>query len=241
LASIGQTDYDIEIIISVNDNQNYSFVKKIDPRVKIVYTDQVKTGAGAARNKAISTTKAPYLAYLDADDTWSKNYLNELLPIAKENGCSFAPSMIINNKGVEVIKMPNESNHCLTPDDFSYWGASFHPVHSSSLKRGTSRGPFWENPAQDVMHAIEVILACGGSANLGNNVYYGLHLRPDSYTTTKSFYNELHSSYLMYDDILQETKAADVFLQKLNLSENFSKEAKPQETFYEYISRIRKI
>ncbi|MES0490987.1 MAG: glycosyltransferase family 2 protein [Leptospirales bacterium] len=239
LNSIGKTEYNIEIIVIVDDNEDYSFAEKIDSRVKIISTGATGSGAGRARNKGVAVARSPYLAYLDADDTWSENYLNTLLPIARKNGCAFAATLIINHQGKEILKMPGDSKDQLVPSDFGYWGASFHSVHSSELSLGTSDGPFWHTPSQDVMHSIEVLLACGSSTNLAPDVCYRLKLREDSYSTTKDFNNQLRSSYLQYEDALKNTEAEGVFSAKLQLNGRYVAEAKHDESFYEFVASIR--
>ena len=44
-----------------------------DPRVRLI--QQANAGPGAARNRGVQETQAPYLAFLDADDEWMPRFL----------------------------------------------------------------------------------------------------------------------------------------------------------------------
>ncbi|MCW5520692.1 glycosyltransferase family 2 protein [Aureitalea sp. L0-47] len=75
---LNQTYRNFEVII-VNDGSQDKSEEVIlsfnDPRVK--YSRQENTGAGAARNAAISKATKPWIALLDADDIWYPDYLEE--------------------------------------------------------------------------------------------------------------------------------------------------------------------
>lgn len=76
---LSQTFQDFEIIV-INDgstDDSESVVKSFsDERIK--YFKQPNQGASAGRNAAISKASGPYLALLDADDVWDKNYLKTI-------------------------------------------------------------------------------------------------------------------------------------------------------------------
>ena len=62
----GSTDNGIKIIL-----QNYT-----DERIRII--SQKNAGVSAARNKGIDEAKGEWIAFLDADDEWLPNYLEEV-------------------------------------------------------------------------------------------------------------------------------------------------------------------
>jgi len=64
-------------LICVNDgstDQTYEFLKKLKKK-KVRILNQDNLGISAAKNIGASISKGKYIAFLDADDKWSKHYL----------------------------------------------------------------------------------------------------------------------------------------------------------------------
>ena len=89
---LNQTLEDIEIIC-VDDgstDDSIEIIKKyiqIDPRIILV--TQEHGGAGKARNKGLDIAKGEYLAFLDSDDFFEKNMLEDSVKICKTENCDF--------------------------------------------------------------------------------------------------------------------------------------------------------
>lgn len=81
---LNQTFGDFEIII-VNDgstDNSENIVKKIgDDRVRLL--NQKNQGVSAARNTGIQNAKYEWIAFLDGDDLWEKNHLEEIHKMMK--------------------------------------------------------------------------------------------------------------------------------------------------------------
>jgi len=80
LASVfAQTFSDFEVVV-VDDGSpdREALVEAIAPyRLRIRYIEQSNQGAGAARNAAIRIARGRYLAFLDADDRWTPDFLRQ--------------------------------------------------------------------------------------------------------------------------------------------------------------------
>lgn len=93
---ISQTYNDFEILI-VNDgstDESVAIVKTfMDTRIRIIQKEN--GGVSSARNSGIKEAKFNYIAFLDADDVWEPNYLEEMrnlvlsYPKAAILGCNF--------------------------------------------------------------------------------------------------------------------------------------------------------
>ena len=72
---INQSYNFLEILIiyddtNLNDLEFLQEISKIDNRIKII-NNYKRLGAGLSRNKGIEQSNGKYIAFIDADDTWS--------------------------------------------------------------------------------------------------------------------------------------------------------------------------
>ncbi len=58
-----------------------------DPRIRLLTSDR-NAGPGAARNRAIESTGADWIAVLDGDDAWKPRRLERLLEMATQGDCA---------------------------------------------------------------------------------------------------------------------------------------------------------
>jgi glycosyltransferase involved in cell wall biosynthesis len=83
-----QTNQDFEVIV-VNDgstDDGVSQVRVMYPAVTII--NQENRGVAEARNTGINHSKAPYVAFLDADDAWHPNYLSSVSEVMFKHRCA---------------------------------------------------------------------------------------------------------------------------------------------------------
>jgi teichuronic acid biosynthesis glycosyltransferase TuaG len=95
------TDHTIEII------ESYS---KKDSRIKF-FKLKKNSGAAVARNNSINNSKGKYIAFIDSDDLWEMNKLNEQLFFMKDNNVhfSFTAYKIIDDNGNSTGKTVDSS------------------------------------------------------------------------------------------------------------------------------------
>jgi glycosyltransferase involved in cell wall biosynthesis len=76
LASVFAQDVPPAEVVVVDDGSSdgsADVARAADGRVRVL--TQVPAGAGAARNRGVAATRAPWIAFLDADDRWSPGKL----------------------------------------------------------------------------------------------------------------------------------------------------------------------
>ena len=89
-----QTFQDWEWLITDDQSQDLSveIIKKYhDPRIKLLVLDK-NSGAGEARNNALSRAEGRFITFLDSDDYWEPEFLEKMLNFMKENKAELAYS-----------------------------------------------------------------------------------------------------------------------------------------------------
>ncbi len=101
---IQQTYKNFEIIIIYDDEdlEDFTFIsdlKKNDPRIILIQNEH-RIGAGFSRNLGIDRSSGKYLAFLDADDNWIPEKLDEQISFMKKNNfqASHTSYLIVNEK-----------------------------------------------------------------------------------------------------------------------------------------------
>ena len=197
--------HQVEVVIAADDHHDYRFASSYLPHdmkcrclPPVSMGMGISTGPGATRNRGIAASTGAFLAFLDADDTWSPDYLTRLWPLAWRHGACFAITSVLNAEGKElmVLGQPDEGgrralpSRQITPRHFGVWPGSFHPV----VRRDLSPG-FDDGAGQDVFHALEVLGRVGGRAPLVQSAAYQLHLSPGSVTANPAFTRRIDRRY----------------------------------------------
>jgi len=117
---IQQTYKNFELII-VHDDENkedLNFLKNLikkDKRIKL-YINKKNLGAGESRNKGIKLSQGSLIAFLDADDLWTRNKLKKQIFFMKKNlfDISHTSYHIINSDN-KIIgnRLAKDMNHKL--------------------------------------------------------------------------------------------------------------------------------
>jgi glycosyltransferase involved in cell wall biosynthesis len=87
-----QTFTDFEVIV-VNDGSpdTEDFERALAPYLdRLVYLKQENGGASVARNAGLRAARSEFVAFLDGDDLWLPNYLEEQMKFMQTRGCDLA-------------------------------------------------------------------------------------------------------------------------------------------------------
>ena len=120
----------IEIIISVDDQYRYEkIIKKQNNDIKINFTSTKKIGSGPgnARNKGILKSKGKYIGFLDADDTYSENFIEEMYNSVLDNNIVICPTHVYKNN-FKIAEFLESNKKEFTISDISRIPCTFHPL-----------------------------------------------------------------------------------------------------------------
>ena len=118
---INQTYEKWEMIIVDDGSKDKSaeiiktYVNK-DSRIKYIY--QNNTGSAAARNNGIRRAQGQYIALLDADDVWHKDFLEKQIAFIKKNNavCVYCSYSKIDDNSRSILR-PTISKGIITTKD----------------------------------------------------------------------------------------------------------------------------
>ena len=98
---VGQTFTNWELIVvdDCSTDGSVTVVEQIiDPRIRVVRLEE-NGGVGAARNRGVAESTAPYICFLDADDWWEPTFLEEMAGLIERH-----PDAGIYGTGYYIVK-----------------------------------------------------------------------------------------------------------------------------------------
>src|SRR5258708_3598978 len=89
-----QTFADTEVIVVNDGSPDTEDMERALARFndRLTYIKQENQGASVARNTGLSAAQGKFIAFLDADDLWLPNYLNEQIKFMIERDCDLVCS-----------------------------------------------------------------------------------------------------------------------------------------------------
>ncbi len=214
-----------EILVAPDEPDDYGFLAGRDTRLRVLDPVPLQSGPAAARNRALVRARGRFVALLDADDTWSPNYLAALLPLAERQGVAYGRTVIADPQGARLRAIPSAAQgspargsdqSTVGFGDFATAYGSLHGV----VKRDHARR--WQDLlAEDVLYDLESLGLAGGSAPYVAEAVYTLHVRPQSLSHGDPFIRDIDAGYGRLIDLIESggtqlpehhrAAAADVF------------------------------
>lgn len=112
-------NWEMIIVDDCSTDKTPELIKKIsqkDDRIKYIKLEN-NSGAAIARNRALSESRGRFIAYLDADDLWEKNKIQNQIDFMLAHDyafvCSNYEKIDVNNKILKQVKIPKEINYKL--------------------------------------------------------------------------------------------------------------------------------
>ena len=230
----------IEIILSIDDCKSYkdlNLTKNKNISIKFIYTKKYKSGPGNARNVGYKYSSGKLIGFLDSDDMYSKNYLNEMMNhIHKEKILTSGTHIYKNFVKIDEFK---GKNNFLNLDELIEYPCSFHPFMKRELFQ-----KYETKHSQDIYNLTKFLNK--KKIKVIKNAYYILNLRDKSLTRGKYFQHELKQAYKYYliKAIKEkERKISQHFAKRIILNQHYyewiNKNKQKNTSYYEYIRKMR--
>jgi glycosyltransferase involved in cell wall biosynthesis len=163
-----------EMIISPDDGQDYTFLERVDPRIRVVRTTESRSGAGAARNRGLAAATGSHVATLDDDDILAPDFVGKVLKALSQSSCVTVPTRYTTESG-ELVRTIGYGSSVLDIPAFSRELGSMHVIGRRDRHRQ------WQSCfAQDVLHTCESIDLNGGAIPVVRGTSYLCTIRRQS-------------------------------------------------------------
>ncbi|NMJ39866.1 glycosyltransferase family 2 protein [Roseomonas sp. JC162] len=172
----------VEVVVASDDGTDYAPLLPPDPRLRFTPVGPVRSGAHAARNRALAIATGAFVMILDGDDALegSPDAIAQALALARQAGAVAVPSIVRDPAGAEVRRMPPAGTAVF---GFAAWREAFSSLHL--MARRDLVQPFSDfRLIDDVLFDLRALAAAGGEVPVAGSLAYRYQLRPGQATDT---------------------------------------------------------
>jgi hypothetical protein len=172
----------VEVVVASDDGTDYAPLLPPDPRLRFTAVGPVRSGAHAARNRALAVASGAHLMILDGDDALEgpPDAIAQALRLAQGGGAVLVPSIVRDPSGAEVRRMPPPGTARF---GFAAWREAFSSLHL--IARRDLVQPFSDfRLIDDVLFDLRALAAAGGEVPVAASLSYRYQLRPGQATDT---------------------------------------------------------
>ncbi|BDG73319.1 glycosyltransferase family 2 protein [Roseomonas fluvialis] len=170
----------VELVLASDDGTDYAPLLPPDPRLRFAPVGPVRSGAHAARNRALAMARGAHVLMLDADDALEgpPDSIARALHRARGGGAVVVPSIVRDPDGAALRRIPADG---LARFGFIGWAEAFASLHV--IARRDLVQPFAPfRLIDDVVFDLRALAAAGGCAPVADGLAYRYQLRPGQAT-----------------------------------------------------------
>jgi glycosyltransferase involved in cell wall biosynthesis len=163
-----QCEHAIEIVLAPDDGSlDYAYLADRYPGVVTVLPPSLRSGPGAARNRAFAACIGQFITLLDADDCFAPGAVAEALQMVQASAqqiAFFRTDYVDAVTGTVSRELPLQAELCFA--DFVAFHGSVHAIYARR---------HWQDyvhlHSEDVLHDAQLLLAAGARAPLTHLPY----------------------------------------------------------------------
>ena len=199
---LAQTWQNLELIIVSDDGCDYERLLRDehgiqDRRIRQVGTDGVGTGDWNARNTGLAVCSSELVTIIDSDDTYAADRLQEMVPMALQDGASLDDTQILlgGDMVASLLQSEEPTTGTAVPASAVLILRDRVPVFPM-WRRGIFDGRWRELPhASDVIFSLE-LLSAAPAMRVALNAGYQYFKRSGSMTMSESMTARSRAAYL---------------------------------------------
>ena len=227
---------DWEMVVAPDDGHDYrGLLAAMDSRISFAPANgAVRSGPGAARNRALLCAKGDFVACLDENDMLAPNFVEAVSKALQSYSVVTVPSAYITNAG-EELRTIGAYLDCMDIAEFAEQYGIMHTISHRSKAR-----PWTNSFAQDVVHTCAAIDNSYGELPVVRSTTYIVSTSEWSDSADKLVTDEQYAnlSYSHFDNMTASAAQAtrSLFEKRLAMSIQFAHREDRYVGYHEFVA-----